>query len=486
MTTEWYRLEEGQRITEVYTKYSIKDFWQWWLGGETKVMEVRIKDYILIKNVAKKLNLPHSPSGIYVWTVEQLKLVMKEVRDKATIWMGINSRKQNWNKFGKKSFGGTDNNVRQIDVLFIDIDRVQKEGPANRLDLENCDKMAELILERLATQGWNKNYCKICSGNGVQLLIKFDVPIKLPEVIYVNKSSNGTAGYFESNDEFEKMKRLIPEGIGSDILKFSKKYKNDLGVEVDKACFNIGRVAALPFTKNFKYGGFTWRGIIKLENGINEGLSDYVLSKINNITLYKERAVFVTKGLQNRDKIKKGELKNNILIKYMLENDLPAGMRNNYLWFQVKCLLRDSGIDLNSEEFRKIHKDLENKYGSLPANIPDMKFSFDENIVNKYFIVNELKPIYPIYPNRTKRLDMKIDNFKWEDIDKYTLIKEIKLSEQVDMLEDIMLFKAYLREGDISNVDKYAAFLRSCIQKYGEKTVKYYYDYVILKLLSYE
>jgi hypothetical protein len=486
MTTDWYRLDEGQRITDVYCKYSVKDFWEWWLGDETKVMEVRIKDYLVIKNIAKKFNLPYSPSGVYVWTVEQLKCVMKDVRDRATIWMGVNSRKQNWNKFGKKSFGGTDNNVRQIDVLFIDIDRVLKEGPANRLDLENCDKMAELILERLATQGWNKNYAKICSGNGVQLIIKFDVPIKLPEVVYVNKTSNGTAGYFENNDEFEKMKRLIPEGVGNDILKFSKKYKNDLGVEVDKACFNIGRVAALPFTKNFKYGGFTWRGIITLEKGVNEGLSDYVLSKLNNITLYKERAVFITKGLQRRDKIKKGELKDNILIKYMLENDLPAGMRNNYLWFQVKCLLRDSGIDLNSEEFRLIHKQLEVKYGSLPANIPDAKFGFDENIVNKYFIVNQLVPIYPIYPNKTKRLDMKIDDFKWDNINKYNLIKEIKLTEQFDMLEDIMMFKSQLKEGDISNTDKYAAFLRSCITKYGEKTVRYYYDYVILKLLSYE
>jgi len=480
---QWYKLVESERIEKVYSKYTIKDFWEWWQGGEVKVMEVRIKDYPLIKLVSKKFGLPYSPSGVYLWTVEQLKLVMKEVRDRTTCWMGVNCRKQNWNKFGRKSFGGTDYNIKQIDVIFIDIDRIQKEGPANNIDLENCNKMADLILERLQTQGWNKNYCKICSGNGVQLLIKFDVPIKLPEIEYVNK---GKDGYYERNEEFEKLKRLIPEGIGKDILKFATKYKKDLNVEVDKAGFNIGRVAALPFTKNFKYGGFTWRGIVKIENGVNEGLSDYVLSKEDNIVLYKQRAIFVTKGVQRRDKIKKGELKDNLLIKYMLENELPEGMRNNYLWFSVKCLLRDSSVDFNSEEFKKIHAQLEKKHGPFPANIPDTKFTFDEDIVNKYFIMNELIPIYPIYPHKTKRLNMKIDNFKWCDIDKYSLVKEIGLIEENDMLAEIVNFRKQLKEGDINNVDKYAAFLRACINKYSEKTVKYYFDYVMIKLLSYE
>jgi hypothetical protein len=488
MTSDWYKLEENERIKEIYTKYSIKDFLEWWTDKEIKVMEVRIKDYPLIKIVSKKLNLPYSPSGVYIWNELQLKLVMKEVRDRATIWFGVNSRKQNWNKFGKKSFGGTDNHIKQIDLLFIDIDRIEKNGPANRIDLENCDKMAELILERLSTQNWNKNYCKICSGNGVQLLIKFDIPIKLPDVIYINKSGNVNDGYFELNEEFEKLKRLILEGVGKDILKFSKKYAKDLNVEVDKSCFNIGRVAALPFTKNFKYGGFTWRGIIKLENGINDGLSDYVLSKELDVEAYNAKKLFYSnKTISHTDLIRPGKIKEHKLIKFMLENELPYGMINNYLIFQLKCLLRDSKIDLNSKEWKEIHKQLEIKVkGNISMNIPDNKFGFDENIVNKYFIINEIIPIYPIYPNKTKKLNMKIDNFKWEDIDKYDLIKNIQLSEEHEILEDIVVFRKQLIESDMNNVDKYAAFLRSCIQKYGEKTVKYYFDYVMLKLLSYE
>jgi hypothetical protein len=58
--TEWYKLDEKERITEVYTKYSIKDFWDWWQGAEHKVMEVRIKDFLLIKQVSQKLNIPYS------------------------------------------------------------------------------------------------------------------------------------------------------------------------------------------------------------------------------------------------------------------------------------------------------------------------------------------------------------------------------------------------------------------------------------------
>lgn len=480
----WYSLSEEERIKQVYTKYSINDFWNWWANNEQKVMEVRIKDYNLIKQVAHQLKMPFSPSGIYVWNNLMLKLVMREVRDKATIWMGINPRKVNWNKYGKKSFGGTDYNIRQIDILFIDIDRVKKdEVAASFRDLENCDKLANLILDRLSTQGWNKNYLKICSGNGVQLLVKLDVSIRIPDIEYV---TTNTGGHYIESEQFDKIRKLIPEGIGKDIIKFSKKYKDELGVQVDKSCFNIGRVGALPFTKNYKYDGFTYRGIIELKNESNIGFTDYILSKEDDIKTYKQMAVFPTKAVKLTDKININKIEDHILVKYMLENDLPKGMRNNYLWFSLKCLLRDSGIDFNSEQFRQMHRKLEQKHKTnFPSNIPEARFGFDENIVNKYFMVNLLPPIYPIYSHRTKKLNMLLDNIKWEDINALYIGNTTKI-EGSDIIEDIKSFRKMLKENDYFNKEKFSSFIKSCISIYGEDITKYYFDYVMPKLLWYE
>ena len=482
MSEPWYKLKEDERVKKVYSKYTVQDFWNWWCGDENKVMEVRIKNFDKIKEIGQQYNLPFSASGIYVWDLNTLKFVMKQVRDDSAVWFGVNSRKKNWNRFGFKSYGGTDHNVSQIDVVFIDIDRVYKEGPANEKDLENANKLADLILERLATQGWNKNYIKICSGNGVQLLIKLDVPLRLPDVEFVK---DGKSGYYQNNSEFDKLRRLIPESIGKDIIKFSKKFK-ELEVEVDKSCFNIGRVAALPFTKNFKYGGFTWRGILEIKTETNEGFSDYILSKEDDVIKYTERAVFTSRAVKKRDKITLENIRENILIKYMLENKLPEGMRNNYLWFQVKCLLRDNKIDLHSDEFRALHKELESKHGSLPINIPEKRFTFDENIVNKYFFINLLPPIYPVYPKKTKRIKMMIDDFKWEERNIFGFTNGEKYGDGIDIFEDIKEFKKLLKEGDASNKDRYANFLKYCEKQYGEEVTKYYFDYVMFKLLSYE
>lgn len=478
MLNPWYNLSEDERIKNVYSKYTIKDFWDWWSGVEHKVMEVRIKDFKIIKQVGKELNLPFSVSGIYVWNDVQLKQVIGKVRNQTTIWFGVNPRKRNYNLKGWKVFEGKDVNVQEIDYIILDIDRVRKEGAATSIDLENCDKLANLILERLQTQGWNKNYIKICSGNGLQLLIKLDFPIKLPEVEF----DNNTKTYIINND-YDKTKQTIPKGIGQDILHFSRKYIDELGVEVDKACFNISRVAALPFTKNYKYNGFTWRGIIEIKTGVNVGLSDYVLSKEEDIVSYKQKNVFITRALNKNNRIRKGKLKDNILIKFMIENDLPEGMRNNYLWYQVKCLLRDSGFDVTSEEFKNIHKTLEKKYGSLPTNLPDKKFVFDENIVNKYCIENMYSPIYPLWPKRTKRMNILIDDVMWGEIE---LIKEIyKLQEGTGIIDDLEWLKKQLEENKLSNITKFIMFINGCKEKYGEGKTQYYFNNIMKRYLTY-
>ena len=475
----WYNLSEDDRIKKIYSQFTIKDFWGWWSNNEQKYMEVRIKNFDIIKQTAIELQLPFSASGIYVCNDIQLKQVIGKVRNQTTIWFGVNPRKRNYNLKGWKCFEGKDTNVQEITYITLDIDRIKKEGPANNIDLENCDKLSNLIIERLATQGWGNNYIKICSGNGVQLLVKLDFPIKLPEVEF----NNQTKSYIQNN-EFDKTKQTIPKGIGQDILRFSRKYIDELGVEVDKACFNISRVCALPFTKNYKYDGFTWRGIIEIQNGINVGLSDYVLSKEEDVEVYKQKNVFTTKALKSNNRIRKGKLKDNILIKFMLENNLPYGMINNYLWYQLKILLRDSGVDFNSEEFKKIHQELENKYkGKFTLNIPDSKFNFDENIVNKYCIENMFPPLYPLWPKRTKRMNMLIDDVTWEDVG---LEKEnYVLQQDTGIIDDLEWLKKQLEENNFTNIIKFKTFINGCKNKYGEEKTKYYFDNIMKRYLIY-
>ena len=112
---KWYEYDENERVKNVYGKTTLQD-------NQSKVMEIRIKDFLLAKQIANKLNLPYSASGVYVDNVEQLKYVLKLAREKVTMWFGINPKKKNINKWGKKSYGGKDINVNEIGFIFIDID----------------------------------------------------------------------------------------------------------------------------------------------------------------------------------------------------------------------------------------------------------------------------------------------------------------------------------------------------------------------------
>ena len=178
---KWYELDESQRLAQIYSKYSVQAFWDWWSDKEEKFMEVRIKDWKLAKETAIRYKIPYSTSGVYVKTGQELKNVLAYVRDKATIWFGVNPRKKNkntkgWNTFGSADRGGSgDINVEEIKFLFIDIDRIAKEGVAVQQDLEHCDILANAIIERLSTEKWSESYIKIASGHGLQILIKLDL-----------------------------------------------------------------------------------------------------------------------------------------------------------------------------------------------------------------------------------------------------------------------------------------------------------------------
>ena len=482
---QFYEYEtDEERVSNVYSKFTINDFWTWWSNNQEKTMEVRIRDYNLIKETASKLNLPWSPSGIYTSNANQLKLILKEVRDKTVLWMGISPRKKNWCKNGYKGFAGTDHHVEEIAFLFIDIDRVSKNKTfATCEDLMHCNKLAELLLEKLGTEGWNKNYIKICSGNGVQMLIRLDIPIKIPSTTFDNETKT-----YMDTEEFTKIKMLVREGIGAQMLSFSKKFSEELNVFVDPSVFKLSVVGALPFSKNFKYAGVRWRGLIELKNeGENVGLSDYILQYLDNIKTFKEKNPFGGhKSINLGYRIKEGQLEKDPLVRFMLENEFSEGGINNTIWFSLKCLIRDSSYKLDSEEFRKFHETIKRKHSrSFTLNIPEQKFIFDVNAINNYCIQFGYKPVYELWPKKTKFLNLiDMSLIKWENINSVT--KSLQLPEKSTILDDLTTLKNLLEPKSYKNIEIVLMFLKGTIAKYSETKAKYYFENIYDKFLNYE
>ena len=480
---EWYKLNEQQRIKEYYSKFSIESFWDWWSDGERRVMEVRILDWVLIKQVAEKYQLPYSPSGVYVWSASQLKNVIAMVRDKATVWFGVQPRKKNWNSKGWKSFGGLDANVSEIAFLFIDIDRVVTGKVATNRDLENCDRLLNKILERFEKHNWAKSYIKICSGHGLQALVKLEYAVKMPEIEYENKSKS-----YITNDEFEKVKNIFRQGIGKQIKALADKFKDELGVALDRSCFTIGRVAALPVTKNIKYGTQVWRGILEMKDEDNLGLSDYIMSAITDVKEFKSQNIFTKSRANYRQDMVKSvvELRRHPVVQFLLNNkELPGGERNNIIWMSVKILIRDNKLDMNTTQFRVLHKEIEAAYhGTLTLNLPDKKYTFNKNTLNNFCIRNCLPLIYPLWENKTKKLDMKLESISWGNKDLVDYKKVLRSTTSIT--EDMAEVKNTLIEGDYCNKDRIGCFINSCLDKYGSQKTQYYFDTLFYKFFSYD
>jgi len=518
---KWYELSEQERIKQIYSKFTIKDFFKWWSEENNQFMEIRIKDYKVAKDVGNKLGLSYSTSGVYINNLIDLKKVIALIRNNQTLWFGINPRKKNWNSKGWMTFGcgnkggSSDENISHISFIFLDIDRKNKIGEATLEDLEKCDKLSELILERFSKEQWNKGYCKLCSGNGVQLIIKLDYAIKIPNIIF-NKENK----MFEYNEEFEQTKDVIRKGIGKQILSFCKKYEEKLGVGVDKSGFNINRVGALPFTKNFKFDSYTWRGIIDIKNGKNIGLTDYIMLHYSNNKEFKKTNVFSNKKVYFENKIIKNKIREHPLVKFILENNLPRGDRNNYIIFPLKCLIRDSGLEPTDKEVRKIYKEIEQKYGQFNPNVPEKKYEFSPDLVNAYCINNLITPVFELRNTRNLKRNNEILNCLNEKFDKILNLsqEEYGLEINTDIKTDLNNFRKHLllsletfinEDKIFNNVSglskgnkitqgekkgekvndiklKISSFLKSCVEKYSRKKTEWYYDNIMKKYLGYE
>jgi hypothetical protein len=128
---------------------------------------------------------------------------------------------------------------------------------------------------------------------------------------------------YKYSEEYDQHINLLRAKIGKQLTGFSNRFSGELGVSLDKACFNIAGVGSLPVTKNYKYDSFTWRGIIEMKKEApNIGLTDYILG---GVSMSGKSNVFIKpQKPDNEDKLVAGKLREHPLVKFMLQA-LPPG-----------------------------------------------------------------------------------------------------------------------------------------------------------------
>jgi len=474
---KWYELNIKDRYENVYKQYTLKDFLEWWNDGEEEYMELRFDKYTHAQYCAKQLKLPINEQSVFVKHSWQIENVLKLMKKMSTIWFGINPRRKLKNRNGKLAFGAKDIYVSKSKFLFVDIDRVEsnKNGPATKEDLMNADFLADKVLEELGKGGFDKDYIRICSGNGIQLIVKLDIPIDIP----LPQMDEQTGMYYEDS-LFVEAKQRIQKGIGKILPKFSSLFKEEYKVEIDKTGFNIGRVGALPFSFNHKYENPIPRGIIEIkQEGKNDGFSDYIKDLYNDsevrATATKSIKETTPLMLLEQHKIIHNKLKQNVIVDLMLNYTFPNGGINNTLWYGIKILLHQGGVCVRDSEYIKIHEllksihnrsftenGLEEIYkGNFKGPFKEEDINIVPAMVNKYLRLNKVKsiktgkeglhpPVFPVSPRGRVMHDLTIpispDLFKMES-DKPITLSDFKDDPLVDVSEfSSELFK--IRRGD--------------------------------------
>ena len=107
------------------------------------------------------------------------------------------------------------------------------------------------------------------------------------------------------------------------------------------------------------------------------------------------------------------------------------------------------------------------------------------NIINNYCIKTKIVPIYPLWPKRTKKMNMLIEDVSWGFVEKYP-VPSLTLETETNIFEDITKFKTELGENEPDNKEKYISFIRGCIDKYGVSRTKYLFNHIFIHALSYK
>lgn len=459
----WFELPLKTRYKEVYSNFSIKDFYDFWKGEEGDFLELRFSDMDLAKEVSKKYHVKRNLTNVYVNNPLLIKNIIRDYRKKDNIWFGVNPKRKVINRFGSYNFTGKDVGIKSINHLFIDIDRKTKDGVATKKDLFDADFVANKLLEELGKEGFNNSYCKICSGNGLQLLIKLDIPflIPMPEYDSLNNAYKKDSLYLNQKD-------IIRNGIGKILPNFSKKISEGINAEIDDKCFNMGRVAAMPHTFNFKHGKIVPRGLITIQNSkTNKGLSDYLKKVYDERKDNKDINTLTTDikpvQLTKEYSIEKNNLDKNVLFTLLKNHKFPNGGINNTLWFSTKILLHANKVTNSDRDYISLHSKLKNIHdrgfsdngleprykGVFNGDIKKDSINSVPFIVNKYLRTNKIKrisdgklfyhkPLFDVHPKGMVSQNIFINNIKnLKCVDNDVSLK--LTNDNIDFVSDLKL-----------------------------------------------
>lgn len=357
---------------------------------------------------------------MYISNLQQYKDILPYIKNETT-WLSVNPKKKCYLNYSDKiikAYSGKDIGVKSINNIFIDIDPIDKKFEDRIERLKKMYEFVKILLKDLESQNI-VNYSVLCSGYGWQILIKLDIPLILPEQIWDEKSSA-----YITTENFENYKMLIKKVFYSRLLKKYGNLAKEYDCEIDKSGCNIGRVFCGIMTNNVKYGKIVKRSIMILKNEKeNNGLSDWLIDEIDSVKKDLKYTKNYVKELPGYFKLTERTLMKNELVNWILNNDLPSGMCNNYLIFSLKNLIKDNGIDFNSKEVKKLKTLIDNKWNAnISWNVPE-KSHFNSNIVNNFCIYNKLPLLYKFYneynPTRPRNINKQI--FSYDNYEKYPL-----------------------------------------------------------------
>lgn len=529
---EWFNLSKKDLMNQIKNSMSLKKFFEWWQDGDLqRFMELRFTDWKDADVASKKYKLFKYKTSVFIKNAFHLESIVREYSSKTNIWFGVNPKRPLRDSKGKYNIKQYDVNCKEIAFLFLDIDRVVKNNrAANNKELMTADLLCNKIIENLSKNGMACNYMKLCSGNGVQILFKLDVPFFIPQPTYDDKGQKHI-----ENSLFKERKDVIRKGIGTLLSGFYVEGLSDV-VEVDSTCFNMGRVAALHQTFNFKYKKPLPRGIVEFKiSGTNEGLSDYLLKIKDKKTIksnLKKEIGYMDEQLAKEFCIKESELDKNKLVQLMLNHQFPNGGINNTLWYALKLSFYVSGVSNEDSEYINIHERLKSihnrsfsdngleKYNinNKKGPLSDVDAKFIPFIVNKYLRCNKIckvgsektfyhAPLFDVAPFGKNKYDITIKlepknlnsesshNFTLNKSQKKDFVEDVKLLEREynNIRQGVYLSDQHVNQGEITSIGNVfikqqlfetgVSFLKSFKEKWEDEItaymMKYYLEYYI-------
>ncbi len=466
-------------ISNKNNKELLEYFFNFMTHDENKMWCIGILNYKISKSIATKYKLPYNLNSVFIKDFNELFNVVNEINKvKVGSSFKLNPQRKSYYtnlkhpafNFKFPVYNPTYYGIEEIFNILIDIDRVEKNGPATKEELLKLNEYSNLILKEL--NGINiHRWLKICSGNGIHIIIPLDEGIYIPLPQY-----DAAKKMYVKDELFDKYLILLKKTFYEKLFKKfnTKAYREKYNAEIDNACWKLTNGCAIPYTFNIKYNK-QLRYIVNSSEGSNEGLADAIFNQLESLSLpvYNKNKVTFS-NLKDEFKLNLKKLEDCRLVKFLLSKKLPSGMRNNYLIFQLKLLLKDNGISFNEPKVKELFMKIDKVQGDNFAwNIPDDKYHFNPDVVNKYCIVNRLPLLYDVMFDRKKVRDIKEYVLNWDNYKKQYLPEEFiyKFNDDSELVDDLKIInKRYNENPDILIL---YGMIKGLEDKYGSEDVRF-------------